>query len=213
MRLYLSSYKIGNHPEQLVRLVGSHKRRVAIITNATDCYSEAETKEWFQHEAQKFHELGFVSERLDLRDYFVDNITSDFLKQFGLIWVCGGNTFILIRAIMQSGFDQAITPLLGDDAVVYGGYSAGACVATPTLRGLELCDDPNVIPEGYDKEIIWDGLDMVPFSIAPHYKSDHPETAMIDDVVIYYKNHRLPFETLLDGEAIIVNGDKMAKIV
>jgi peptidase E len=35
-----------------------------------------------------------------------------------------------------------------------GRYSAGSVVATRTLEGIELVDDPSVAPEGYDSEII-----------------------------------------------------------
>ena len=92
--------------------------------------------------------------------------------------------------------------------MVYGGYSAGICILTPTLRGLELVDDADFVPDGYDSEIIWDGLGIVPYSIAPHYKSDHPESPAIDNTVEYFKEKNMPFKTLRDGEAIVIDGDK-----
>ena len=44
MRLYLSSYQAGNHPEELIHLTGANKK-CAIIANAADFSSEAERKE------------------------------------------------------------------------------------------------------------------------------------------------------------------------
>src|SRR3989344_882968 len=43
MRLYLSSFKIGNHPEKLVELTGSSKNAVVIL-NALDYKPESRTK-------------------------------------------------------------------------------------------------------------------------------------------------------------------------
>ena len=52
-----------------------------------------------------------------------------------------------------SDFDEIILDALAQDALVYGGFSAGMVVLTPLLHGIELVgvgDDPNTIPAGYD---------------------------------------------------------------
>jgi dipeptidase E len=36
VRLYLSSFRLGDHPEYLMALVGASSRRVAVIANAMD---------------------------------------------------------------------------------------------------------------------------------------------------------------------------------
>ena len=95
--------------------------------------------------------------------------------------------------------------MVRSDEVVYAGYSAGAVVAGPSLVGIDLVDDPTEVPEGYMPEPLWDGLGFVDYTIAPHYKSDHPESAMVDDVVAYLQEHRLDCRPLRDGEVIIVD--------
>ena len=77
---------------------------------------------------------------------------------------------------------------------------------------VDLCDDPTVIPEGYDAEVIWEGLGMVSFGIAPHYQSNHPESDLIDRVVEYFEHHQMPYEALKDGEAIVINGNKQERL-
>jgi dipeptidase E len=114
--------------------------------------------------------------------------------------------FVLRRAFKRSGADTVITGLLKDDVLVYAGYSAGVDILQPHLHGIELVDDPNVVPEGYDKEIVWDCLNLIPYCVAPHYKSDHPESADIDKTVEYYINNHIPFVALHDGEAIVIDG-------
>jgi dipeptidase E len=67
-------------------------------------------------------------------------------------------------------------------------------------------DDPDIIPTGYNPDIIWEGLGLISYAIAPHYKSDHPESAATDNLVQYYIEHHMLFKTLHDGEVIVVNG-------
>lgn len=64
-------------------------------------------------------------------------------------------------------------------------------------------DQLDILPEGYSTEPIWDGLGLVPFCIAPHYRSDNPESELIDKTVEYYIENRLPFIALHDGEVHI----------
>jgi dipeptidase E len=209
MRLFLSSYRIGDRPDKLVELVGDNKK-VADITNAGDLLTPAELEERLDEDKAMFNELGLKSEHLDLRNYF-DNDPKKLeekLRNYGLIWVRGGNAFILRQAMQRSSFDWVIKKLLKEDALVYGGYSAGACVLTPSLNGIDIVDDPNIFPEGYEHKIIWEGLNIIPYEIAPHYRSDHPESDDIDKVVDYYEKNNIPYKALRDGEVIMINGDK-----
>jgi dipeptidase E len=204
MKLYLTSYRLGNEPEKLVSLVGSNKH-VAVICNATDFLTVDKRNERVERETKAMSELGFVPEELDLREYFYKPTELEKkLSEFGLLWVRGGNVFILRKAMALSGFDKIIRKLL-DKNIVYAGFSAASCVAGPTLHGIELCDDINLVPDGYPTETIWDGLNLIDYAIAPHYHSDHPESEMINYVVAYFEQNDIPFKTLRDGETIIVN--------
>lgn len=211
MNLYLSSYKLGEHPDKLLEMVGNN-RRTAVICNAIDYRTGQERADRDAKELTALGEIGLQPELFDLRDYF-DKSPTDIEKtlgSFGLIWIRGGNVFVLRKAMALSGFDKAL-PKLIDQGITYGGYSAGACVVTPTLEGIDLCDDPNVVPEGYPEETMRNGLDLVGFSIAPHYKSDHPETELIDRVVQYFEHHKMPYQTLRDGEVIIKDSHGLVK--
>jgi len=208
MRLYLSSFRNGNKPEALLNLLGD-KRRTALIFNAQDWKSEEDRASDLAQEMERLKSIGLEPQEIDLRDYFgkVDELRVE-LSAFDLIWVRGGNVFVLRRAFKQSGADMVIPELLKKNALVYGGYSAGVDIMQPHLHGIELVDDPNMVPQGYDTEIIWDCLGLIPYCVAPHYKSDHPESADVDKTVAYYINNHIPFIALHDGQAIIVDGDK-----
>lgn len=212
MRLYLSSYKMGNQPQQMLPLIGDNKR-TAIIMNAQDARAPESRRERLEQEIESLEGLGLKAEELDLRHYF-DNPAEleEAVKGFGYIWVRGGNVFLLRRAFKQSGFDKILTRLLKEDTVAYGGFSAGVCILAPSLHGIELVDPTDELAEGYDMDIVWDGLGILEYAVAPHYKSDHPESADIDKCVDYFKEKQISYKTLRDGEAIVIN-DSTEKLV
>lgn len=206
MKLYLSSYFLGNHPEELANLVGPNKK-VGIIMNAADIYGNEKRPAYLANETEKMKAIGLIAEEIDLRNYFIDNeALKTKLKDYGLIWVMGGNSFVLRQAMRMSGFDKVIKDLAASETLVYGGFSAGSCVVTQTLKGIELVDNPNQMPEGYDKETIWEGLGFVEFSIAPHYRSEHPESEEVEKVVQYFEENNMPYKALHDGEVLVING-------
>ncbi|MFA1677438.1 Type 1 glutamine amidotransferase-like domain-containing protein [Rhizobium mongolense] len=111
-----------------------------------------------------------------------------------------------MRALHQSGFPDVISNLLVRDDIAYGGFSAGAIVATPTLRGIELMDDPSQLAEGYESEVCWAGMGLVDFSIVPHYRSDHQEAEVAEAAVSYMKQNALKFRAMTDGEVYVLKG-------
>jgi dipeptidase E len=199
MKLYLSSMEFGDTPSKLSEMIGDNKH-AALVLNAVDYYGNAGRASYLKQIQEDLSALGITSEELDLRKYFgkKDELQKH-LKKFGLIWAAGGNTFILRSAMKESGFDKILPEILKDNAAVYGGFSAGACVVCPTLKGIELADNPDEIPEGYPTEVVWEGLNLIDFHIVPHYQCAFDE---IDDVVAYYELHNMKYRTLKDGEVI-----------
>lgn len=205
MRLYLSSFDVGTDPGQLARLVGG-QMRAAIIVNALD-HRAAARAQWLQSQAAKLRALGFTVQELDLRQFFgTRDRLSEALQKFDAVWVNGGNAFILRRAMSQSGCDLLLADLLERDRLVYAGFSAAAVIASSTLRALDHVSDPAEVPPGYDPAVVWDGLGFLPFSLVVHFESDHPESAAVGAEVEYYKRHRMPFRSLRDGEALVIDG-------
>lgn len=211
MRLFLSSQDLGNYADVAAKMAGNNKR-VAYIKNSQDDLP-AEQRNFSTPEKKKmFEAAGFEFEELDLRDYFgeKDKLLNK-LSNFGSFWAAGGNVFVLRRAFAASGLDEILVDFLKEDRILYGGWSAGAMIMTPDLRGADWSEEdrPHIIPKGYDKSqrVIWQGLGLVPFCIVPHYgnpKFDKGPQKMLD----YYKKHKLPHYVLKDGQVIVINGDK-----
>lgn len=208
MKLYLSSYKFGNFTNELVKLIGDNKR-VAIIMNALDYGDPVRVQKSLEDQISTFKSMGLEAEGLDLRNYFSDNSNLESkIQEYGSVWVCGGNSYVLQRAFTQSRFASIIKELVENEEIVYAGYSAGVVVITPTLSGIELVDDPNIVPENYNNECSLDGLGLIKYVVAVHYKSDHPESAQVDKYVEFCEKENIPYKTLRDGEVIVVDGNR-----
>lgn len=208
MRLYLSSHRLGSHEEILLSLAGERKK-AAIICNALDHLTTStrlEYKKNIYDPIADFNRIGIDAEEIDLRDYFTESsrLKND-LKQYGIVWALGGNAFILRKAMRKSNFDLTIKALLENDTLLYGGFSAGAVVATSTLKGIDIMDNPNQFATNYHEEVTWDGLGLIDYSIVPHYQSNHPETALASEAVLYFERARLPYIAMRDGDVLISN--------
>lgn len=209
MKYYLSSYGFGEKTKKLKEILPDNKK-VAYIPNAKDAYSLGipENKERFNETLQRhidfFKELGCQLEVLDLKEYFgKENELKSKVKEFGIFWVPGGNTFVLRQAMHLSGFDNIFKELSKKENLLYGGYSAGICILAKSMKGLDIVDHPEIKPYG-NYPTIWEGLDITKEIIIPHYKSEHPESEDVDKTVEYMKDHNIPFKTLKDGQVIII---------
>lgn len=162
--MYLSSFRMGSCPDRLVALAGNDKV-VAVVANAMDAAPLDVRDQAVQRELVALADLGFTVEEVDLRDHFVDRsrLAAE-LRRCGVVWLRGGNVFMLRYALARSGADVELIRLLHDDAIVYSGYSAGPCVLAPSLRGLETVDMPATVGEVYGEEVIWDGLGVLDFA-------------------------------------------------
>jgi dipeptidase E len=206
MRFFLSSFRFGDRLDLLLGMLGKGAR-CGVIGNALDAIPAAERATYARDVHDPIAELravGVGAFDLDLRLYFgAPERLAETLSKLHLVWVTGGNAFLLRRAMRQSGFDGMIGEFLANDRLVYGGWSAGAVVAGPDLRGVELLDDPKQLAEGYDSAPVWDGLGLVPFHLVPHYESDHPDSEAAGRVTAYLLDHALPYRTLRDGDVLI----------
>lgn len=208
MKLYLSSYKLGNRTEELRKWIKEHDNKICLIPNARDVYPDSERKTAKIHtDAQKLTDLGFEVTILSLKEYFnkKDELLEK-LKEFHAFYVIGGNAFALRQAMYLSGFDKYLKTIENNPNYLYIGYSAGICILAKDLHGLEMCDDPNINPYGIDT--IWEGLGYFDYLFLPHYQSDHKETKLVDECVAYCDKHNIKYKTLHDGEVIIVEFDK-----
>lgn len=211
MRLYLSSQNVGDHADRLIKMVGDNLT-VAYISNAKDD-SEEELRIKIPKHKTEFEAKGFTFKEFDLLKYIgnAKKLEKE-ISKFGLVWGTGGNTFLLRRAMYDSGLDKILIKLLKQDCFVYGGSSAGSIVTTPSLKGCDQWDNVNAVKELYGKEPVWDGLDLVPFYFVPHYKSDWAEQEA-QELADFYSRQGFDHVLAKDGQVYVVDGDKQELLV
>ncbi len=188
--------------------------RVAVLSNALDGIPaprrRAHRRDVFDPIAH-FAAHGMAAEELDLRDYFGrSEALEKALMAVQVVWALGGNAFVLRRAMRESAFDATIGKLLERRDLVYAGWSAGAVVAAPDLRGIQLMDDPAAQGIGHPPgEPIWEGLGLIDFHIVPHFDSPHAEAAAARTAADFYARQAMRFEALQDGDVVVKNGEDL----
>ena len=202
MKLFLASLAINDQQAiELAKLVGKDQKdiRLALIENAAD--GEDDPKEWVAQNREMIQSHAFAVEIIDLNQYRDD---PDGLKakltSADVIWCGGGNTYYLRWLLKETGADKIISQhvKLGK---VYGGGSAGAIVAGPTLEHFDAADDKDAAPE-----LIMDGLHFTDSVIVPHM--DNAKFASI----IHGINDKLKADgyktvPLGDAQALIIDGE------
>lgn len=209
MKLFLASYRFGAHTSEFAALTGG-SGPVAVIANATDSWPAAARESALTSELRGLRELGYEPEELDLRQF--DGRPADLatrLDAVDAVWIRGGNTFVLRAQLRLGGADDAVVSRVREGRLVFAGYSAGACIASPSLRGVEAADDPSDVT---DRKVMWDGLGLVDLAFVPHFGSILDDAGAGPAMVDRFEREQVPYLTLTDEQVFVVDGERAERI-
>ncbi|MFH0873951.1 MAG: Type 1 glutamine amidotransferase-like domain-containing protein [Candidatus Komeilibacteria bacterium] len=150
---------------------------------------------------ERMNELGYDYEKIDI-DGKNESELRDLLKNKDLVFVEGGNSFYLLKAIRQSHFDIVIRDLI-DHGVVYIGSSAGAYVACPTIEMSAWRHDRY---SHYDLKDLT-GMGLVPFIVTVHY--DPKSKEILREKI---RESKYPVKVLTDDQAMLVQDEAIRLI-
>ena len=122
------------------------------------------------------------------------------VENFDVIYVCGGNTFYLLKKIRETGFDKIIIEFTKTKKL-YFGVSAGSILVCPNIKIASLFDENDVNLTDLT------GLNLTDFIVSPHYCEK--EKPIIDD---FKKKSQYKVVPLTDNQALLVLDGK-TKIV
>jgi dipeptidase E len=168
---------------------------VAIVTTAAE---GKEQNKYSQLAKKQFEEMGFI--KVDFVDLEAE--PSRNFSSYGVIYVCGGNTFKLLKFAREASFKTSIENLLSRGGV-YVGVSAGSIIVGPSINiANEVEPDPNDIGL---KDLT--GFNITDLIILPHYSPEvEEETKAFEKKygVIVERLNNYQAALLEDGEKIIV---------
>ena len=204
MKLFLSSEAIA--PAQasaFAELVGKppENTRIAIIENAADV--EAGDKSWVEENRRAIQDSGFQVKFIDLNTYKPDKRIElrSALENVDAIWLGGGNTYYLRWILKETGADDIIKELV-KRGKVYGGGSAGAIMAGPTLKFFETADDPKEAPVH-----MTDGLSLTNTVVVPHWQ-DEKYGPIIASIADKLETAGYSIEPITNEQALIIDGNR-----
>lgn len=170
---------------------------VAVITTAS---KPEENKDYIWKDLQILHEdMGFSVEQIDIEGKKEGELLQ-MLQVKDLIFVEGGNTFYLLKAMRACNFEKVVKQLL-KKGIVYVGVSAGSIVAGRTIQ---TADNFGTGTRNHFGVKDLKGLNLVNFDILPHYSSE--KDTVIKQKMPNAKKRQKKLKILADGQAILVQG-------
>lgn len=173
--------------------ISKDKMKIGYITTA----SKLSRSPFLEKVKNTIRENGYFFEELDIEEKSKDELRQ-FFQDKNVIHIEGGNTFYLLKAIRESGFDEILKELI-NEGKVYIGTSAGSYIMCPTI------EVASWNPDGKDRFNVTDftALNYVPFVLKVHYKGELE--SLVKEKM---KTLKYPLRILRDGQGILVDNDK-----
>lgn len=170
------------------------QKTVAIITTTAE---DKEQNKYSILAKKQFQEAGFTN--IDFVDLETQELDSD---KYDVIYVCGGDTFKLLKFAKEKNFNDNVKRLLNRDGF-YIGVSAGSIIMSPSI------DIANEIePDSNDVSLTdFSSFGIVPFHVMPHYYPD-----IEDDVKEFENRHNVEVKRLTNDQALFIKNNTIELI-
>ncbi len=139
---------------------------------------------------------------LDIADAPYERI-HDVIESSDMIFVGGGNSFLLLQEMRRSGADEIIAEAVANGKP-YIGESAGAVVAGPDIGYIRDMDDVKAAPLLHDSR----GLGLVDFRVIPHYHG--PLLGRKAAEIVRRHADASDLRVITNRQAVMVHGEKDA---
>lgn len=178
--------------DKFLELVGDpNGKRIAMIVTAS---RDKENNKFNVRDKDTLGSLGFKVDFVDL-----ETEPNKDLSGYDVFFVCGGNTFKLLKYAKEANLKKSIEELL-ERGGVYFGISCGSLIVGPSVNlAAEVTPDTNDV--ALDD---FSGLNLIPLIIYPHYV---PEVE--SDIVKFENKYNVKVQRLTNEEALVLSADTM----
>ncbi|MBI2669202.1 Type 1 glutamine amidotransferase-like domain-containing protein [Candidatus Woesearchaeota archaeon] len=162
MELLLTSTGLANEiiRDQFLKLIRKAVSTIKVIFIPTASRTK-EKLNYVQEAKQELLDLGVL--RKNIKTVNLDTkVNYAEVKNYDVIYVCGGNTFFLLKKVRETGFDKIIAKFVHENKL-YFGVSAGSIIVCPNIEIASLGDENDV---GL-KDLT--GLGLVDVVVSPQY--------------------------------------------
>lgn len=164
-------------------------------------YGQNEDENFYINKSKlEIENLGFMAVVLNMNDCPKNPTMPD----FDVIYVCGGNTFVILKKMKELGLDEYIIKQV-ENGSVYIGVSAGSIIAGPSIEIAGWGVDADINEVGIND---LQGLKFTDVSVFVHYEIDRH----FGEVEDFKKKVSCPVVPLTNDQAIVINGDKIEYI-
>ncbi|MBU2472614.1 Type 1 glutamine amidotransferase-like domain-containing protein [Patescibacteria group bacterium] len=167
-----------------------NKSKVFMVTGART----KEEEYYIQESKQELINLGF-------KDIFVFNldrkILLDEVKDCDVIYVCGGNTYYILKRFRETGLDKIVIELV-NQGKIYIGVSAGSVMAGPNIEIAGWGEDGDKNDVNL-KDLT--GFNFTNIAVFPHFEEKNRQ-----EVKEFKKKVNYPVIELTDNQAVFVKG-------
>jgi len=192
--------KVG---EKFLKLVNKPVSEIKIIFIPTAARTKEELK-YVDESKKELIDLGIPETNIKILN-LDKSLAYEEVKDFDVIYVCGGNTFYLMHKVRETGFDGVIKQFV-KEGKVYVGVSAGSIIAGPNLS----IADKEQLGFGDVKDVgLKDltGLNLTNIAISPHFcKEEH------NAIEKFKKKVNKKLNSLTDSQALLILDDKITII-
>lgn len=193
MKLLLTSTGLSNNKiaNTFLQLLTKPIAQVKVIFIPTASRT-AEEKKYVNASRNELITLGVNENNIRIVD-LQSKVKQDDFNNIDVVYVCGGNTFYLLKQVRESELDKVIKKFVNTD-MVYVGVSAGSILAGPNIDVASPFDENDV---GLTELT---GLNLTDIVASPHYVTD--EESIIKPFAEKFKVVRIT-----DAQAILVDGE------
>jgi dipeptidase E len=194
MKLFLTSGGLYNKKieKRFLEILPRSPEKLKILFIPTASRTKEELF-WVKKSEKQLLKIGIKKD--NIFEYNLEIKDKSFFKIFDIIYVCGGNTFYLMKRLKETNFDRVILELMKEEKI-YFGVSAGSIIVGKDIKIAIIGDKNDVNLKKFS------GLKLTDFVLSPHYNLK--ERKKIIEKIIR-KNGLKNILTITNEQAVYIN--------